>query len=89
MAIFRRCLEIAGMAENGGKFLGAKPKKYFIKLTQYFVALPRRYIIAEHLHTGCYSLLYLSTKFSAEKTCHSLPNVNRQTSVITTQNENT
>ena len=29
MAIFRRCLEIAGKAENGGKFLGAKPKKLF------------------------------------------------------------
>ena len=56
MAIFRRCLEIAGKAENGGKFVGAKPKIYFIKLTQYFVALPRRYIITEHLHTGCYSL---------------------------------
>ena len=56
MAIFRRCLEIAGKAENGGKILGAKPKNLFIKLTQYFVALSRRYIIAEHLHTGWYSL---------------------------------
>ena len=27
MAIFRRCLKIAGKAENGGKFIGAKPKK--------------------------------------------------------------
>ena len=55
IAIFRRCLEIAGKAENGEKFIGAEPKIYFIKLTQYFVALTRRYIIAEHLHTGCYS----------------------------------
>ena len=55
MAIFRRCLEIAGKAENGRKILGAKPKIYFIKFTQYLVALSRRYIIAEHLHTGCYS----------------------------------
>ena len=26
---FRRCLEIAGKAENGGKILGAKPKNLF------------------------------------------------------------
>ena len=26
MAIFRRCLEIAGKAETGGKFIGAKLK---------------------------------------------------------------
>ena len=26
MAIFRRCLKIAGKAENGGKFIGTKPK---------------------------------------------------------------
>ena len=26
MAIFRRCLEIAGKAENDRKFIGAKPK---------------------------------------------------------------
>ena len=30
MAIFRRCLEIAGKAENGGKFLGANPKKIIL-----------------------------------------------------------
>ena len=30
MAIFRRCLEIAGKAENGGKILGAKPKKIIL-----------------------------------------------------------
>ena len=41
------------MAENS---LGQSRKIYFIQLTQYFVALIRRYIIAEHLHTGCYSL---------------------------------
>ena len=60
MAIFRRCLEIAGKTENGGKFIGAKPKIYYIKLAQYFVALRRQYIIAEHLHTGCniFSLVY-------------------------------
>ena len=27
MAIFRRCLEIAGKAENGGKSIGAMPKE--------------------------------------------------------------
>ena len=27
--VFRRCLEIAGKAENDGKFLGAKPKNLF------------------------------------------------------------
>ena len=42
------------MAQNS---LGQSRKIYFIKLTRYFVALLRRYIIAEHLHTGCYSLL--------------------------------
>ena len=53
---FRRCLEIAGKAENARKFIGAKPKIYYIKLAQYFLFLRRWYIIAEHLHTGCYSL---------------------------------
>ena len=33
---FRRCLEIAGKAENARKFIGAKPKIYYIKLAQYF-----------------------------------------------------
>ena len=56
IVIFRRCLKLAGKAENGGEFIGAKPKKYYIELTQYFVALHRRYVTAEHLHTGCYSL---------------------------------
>ena len=56
MTIFRQCLEIAGKAENGRTFIGAKPKKYYIKLAQYFVVLRRRYIIAEHLHTECYTL---------------------------------
>ena len=41
------------LAENS---LGQSRKIYYITLTQYFVALHRRYIIAEHLHTGCYSL---------------------------------
>ena len=49
MAIFRRCLKIVGKAENGGKFIGAEPKKYYIEVTEYFFALHRRYIIAEHL----------------------------------------
>ena len=45
MAIFRRCLEIAGKAENGKNLLGQSRKTYYFKLTQYFVALRRRYII--------------------------------------------
>ena len=30
MTIFRRCPEIAGKAETGGKFMGEKPKKLII-----------------------------------------------------------
>ena len=41
------------MAES---LLGQSQKNYYIKLAQYFVVLRRRNIIAEHLHTGCYSL---------------------------------
>ena len=36
IAIFRHCLKIAGKAENGGKFIGAEPKKYYIELTECF-----------------------------------------------------
>ena len=39
MVIFRHCLKIAGNAENGGKFSGAKPKIYYIKSAQYFASL--------------------------------------------------
>ena len=37
------------------KSLGQSRKIYFIKFAQYFVALSRGDIIAEHLHTGCYN----------------------------------
>ena len=39
MAIFRRCLETAGKAENGGKVLGQCRRIYYIKLPQNFVVL--------------------------------------------------
>ena len=36
MAIFRRCLEIAGKAENGGKGIGAMPKDLLYEITSVF-----------------------------------------------------
>ena len=50
MAIFQRCLEIAGKVEYGGKLIRAKPKNYYINLDQYVVVLHPGYIIAKHLH---------------------------------------
>ena len=70
-------------------YWGKAEKYYYIKLAQYFVVLRRRYIIAEHLHTGCHSLKRVSTQLTADKTCHSLPYLNRQTVLITRRNENT
>ena len=40
MVIFRRCLEIAGKAENGGKILGAKPIFFIINLRSILSLFP-------------------------------------------------